>query len=912
MRPCALPCFVLAVALAVLCPLVGSQTPVLTEFMASNGNSIKDQDGDSSDWAEVHNPSASTIDLGGWHLTDDASSLTKWKFPSPTPIPAGGFLVVYCSNKNRAISGKQLHTNFKLSSVGEYFALTDSLGKVMSAFAPSFPQQVTDVSYGFSFNPKLTTTQVYFTISTPGGANNVGGAVFRSVTAMPKAPKTTDDIVVEAELILAPASKAVSVTLVSRIDFALEKNAAMLDDGKGRDRQANDGIWTGVIGSAAHAPGQMVRWKVFAWLQPLGIAQAPVNRNSYNAPEYFGAMIADPSVASKLPILHWFVQNPSLAETATGTRCSLWFNGEFYDNIAVRRRGGSSTGWAKKNFKFDFNSGFHFQFDVAEGAAEEFNLNSTWSDKSYVRRILSWDTYEQAGSPYCICFPMRVQQNGRFFSVATFVEQPDIRLLDRIGLDPSGALYKMFNPITSATSRVEKKTRQSESNADLQQLVSGIQLSGSALEHYLFDNVDIPATLSYMVATVVVHDNDHVHKNHYLYRDTEGDGEWMFLPWDKDLTLGRNYIRGLGVLNDTIWARHDPQSHPLYGHRSYPKTDGFWNRLIDACHRIPRIREMYLRRLRSVMDDLLQDPTVPRTSLKYEKYMDGLRASMGPDVALDRQRWGIPSWGNRTIDFATALGRLENEYFKIRRQHLFVTHSSSVSGIIPPPQPKVVQADFGQIVASPASNNQDEEFIEIVNCATRAIDITGWHLKGGVTFTFSPGTVIPAGGSVFASPNLKAFRARTTGPRGGQGLFVVGPYEGKLGATEELFLEDANDVRVSFVGGPSFDFTTQGNGDMRIAIAGAKPLSHLFILYSAITTHRIGCGPVLGLGFDGLFSTGFPVGTHPFHVLASATGTYNFTAPPATLPKGLTLDARVAEVALPLSIRLSRIVRLRF
>ena len=131
--------------------------------------------------------------------------------------------------------------------------------------------------------------------------------------------------------------------------------------------------------------------------------------------------------------------------------------------------------------------------------------------------------------------------------------------------------------------------------------MNGIAQSGQALETYMFDNVDIPATLSYMVGTVLMHDNDHVHKNHYVYRDTEGDGEWQFVPWDKDLTWGRNYTLNGGVLNDTLYARKVPCSHPLFGDADHPKNDGPWNRLIDAMYRVPRIRDMYLARLRSMI-----------------------------------------------------------------------------------------------------------------------------------------------------------------------------------------------------------------------------------------------------------------------------------------------------------------------
>ncbi len=91
------------------------------------------------------------------------------------------------------------------------------------------------------------------------------------------------------------------------------------------------------------------------------------------------------------------------------------------------------------------------------------------------------------------------------------------------------------------------------------------------------------------------------------------------------------------------------------------------------------------------------------------------------------------------------------------------------------------------------SGNQDEEFIELVNPNSEAVDISGWRLTGGIEHTFKPGTVIRAGGSIYISPNVTAFRARTSGPSGGQGLFVQGGYQGHLsrfGETVELVTSD--------------------------------------------------------------------------------------------------------------------------
>ncbi len=91
--------------------------------------------------------------------------------------------------------------------------------------------------------------------------------------------------------------------------------------------------------------------------------------------------------------------------------------------------------------------------------------------------------------------------------------------------------------------------------------------------------------------------------------------------------------------------------------------------------------------------------------------------------------------------------------------------------------------------ASPESGNQDEEYLTLVNHERRAIDISGWTLRGGIRHEFQPGTVIPASGTLYLSPNVAAFFRRTSGPSGGQSLFVQGGYEGHLssrGETVEL------------------------------------------------------------------------------------------------------------------------------
>jgi len=135
--------------------------------MAVNGKTITNAIGKTGDWIEIHNTSAGIIDLSGLYLTDDALELNKWQFPS-TNITANGYLLVWADNQSSSVISNELHTNFKLSGSGEYLALTDSNGTaVLHEYAPQFPAQKKDISYGI-----LTNQQRFFASPTPGASNS--------------------------------------------------------------------------------------------------------------------------------------------------------------------------------------------------------------------------------------------------------------------------------------------------------------------------------------------------------------------------------------------------------------------------------------------------------------------------------------------------------------------------------------------------------------------------------------------------------------------------------------------------------------------------------------------------------------------------------------------------------------------
>lgn len=154
---------------------------VISEVMADNAAVLADLEGEYPDWLELHNPDATAVDLAGFTLTDDPLQPAKWTFPS-VALPAGGYLVVFCSGKDRALPQQELHTRFQLDKDGEYLALYAPGNTVpVFSFQPEFPPLGEDVSCG-----PLTATPgapvVFFSIPTPGAANSPAGASAESVT----------------------------------------------------------------------------------------------------------------------------------------------------------------------------------------------------------------------------------------------------------------------------------------------------------------------------------------------------------------------------------------------------------------------------------------------------------------------------------------------------------------------------------------------------------------------------------------------------------------------------------------------------------------------------------------------------------------------------------------------------------
>ena len=309
--------------------------------------------------------------------------------------------------------------------------------------------------------------------------------------------------------------------------------------------------------------------------------------------------------------------------------------------------------------------------------------------------------------------------------------------------------------------------------------------------------MDIAQIVNFLAVRAITGDVDCCHKNYYFYRDTGASNEWQMWPWDVDLSFGR------------VWN----SSETYWNENLIPNTGLFVgqnNSMPTAIFGTSEMRQMYLRRVRTLMDEFLMAPGTPEDELYFEPRIDTLAALIAPDAALDAAKWGSNAWGNGSTaaccpqSLWEAVEELQYYYLPERRRQLFNRLVSGAYGL-PNAQPARTGIKFGAIATDPVSGNLDEQYVQLQNLNSFAVDISGWTLSREQypythLFAFRGGTVIPANGTIYVAANRVVLRSlnapRTLAPK----LFVVGDFSGRLATQgETLYLTDRQQVTVASV-----------------------------------------------------------------------------------------------------------------
>src|SRR5437762_9460612 len=99
--------------------------------------------------------------------------------------------------------------------------------------------------------------------------------------------------------------------------------------------------------------------------------------------------------------------------------------------------------------------------------------------------------------------------------------------------------------------------------------------------------------------------------------------------------------------------------------------------------------------------------------------------------------------------------------------------------------PASAEIVINEIHYNPDVKTEPVEFIELLNAGSSNVDLSGWYFSDAVTFTFSAGTSLPAGGYVIVAQDPAALLSKF-------GVSALGPWTGTLNNRgEKIVLRDA-------------------------------------------------------------------------------------------------------------------------
>ncbi|MEZ5299576.1 MAG: CotH kinase family protein [Verrucomicrobiales bacterium] len=208
--------------------------------------------------------------------------------------------------------------------------------------------------------------------------------------------------------------------------------------------------------------------------------------------------------------------------------------------------------------------------------------------------------------------------------------------------------------------------------------------------------------------------HDQLTKNYYMYRDP-GRGEWFRLPWDVDQAFP------VGVYINT-----DQFRSPLYGDAAHPQGTGsinpiYRNRLHQAVLDDPRLRELYLRRLRT-----WRTPSSRRVRLFRGLGRRG-QALLADEAAADRAAWAAK--GVTLSALAAGVAEILETSLQARRDHLFSLYANLV-----PPRSRRYRDPVRRRRTESGERQPGRRIHRIPNPNAFAVDLSGWRLEGGVGF----------------------------------------------------------------------------------------------------------------------------------------------------------------------------------
>lgn len=354
-----------------------------------------------------------------------------------------------------------------------------------------------------------------------------------------------------------------------------------------------------------------------------------------------------------------------------------------------RFRGNTSRYHPKKSFNIRFEHPQPFLFN-----SSRMNLNAMYTDPSGMREKLTWDMFYELGRPASKSRYFTLYINNSYEGLGIHVQRIDEVLLQHNGLDPTGSMLRDLTRRRGAGLGVDRQsvfgynlaTEQDKPaflsslfdtrwNPDWQAVADLVQWvhdtpPGNEFETGFRQRVDTDVFIDWLAIHYMIGDVDAFGDDYWIYRGRGSSDRWKIIPWDHDISFGKNERdgltenRALGQYGNGLVQLND------YFAYEYPIDDAGWdNKLISSFLETPGLMQQLKDRMSYLMNEkFTQQYFRDRTEIHgaaIEPYITKEPAE-GRFRYHERQHHGLP--GTFDYHIETILDFVELRYAFLDRQ----------------------------------------------------------------------------------------------------------------------------------------------------------------------------------------------------------------------------------------------------
>lgn len=615
---------------------------VINEICATNADINRDtQFGNFSPWIELFNTSASPTNIGGYFISNDINNKAKWTIPSGTTIPAKGYLLIWCDEKNTG-----LHTNFSLRTKGEKILLSTATQQHVDTL--TFPNQYTNISYGRITNG--ATTRTYMIMPTPMAANSG-----TSVSVQLDNPDFN--------------LKAGRYTGTQQVTLTHAQSGAILRYTlDGSEPKPTSSVYTGAI---AISKTQTLKAKAFH--SNFIPSKTEVKTYFINEPVFTLPVVS----LSTTPTYLWDNQfgiytdgqngiwgncvsspknwNQDWDRHASFELFSITGEKDFDEECDIGIFGGCSRGQAQKSFKVKARNKYSdnvFKRKLfAEKTNDEYggfilrNSGNDFNVTMFRDALMQQLIRDQMDIDYQAYQPAVLYLNGQYWGIQNLREKIDADFIE----SNYGFKKEEIDLLEGNGSVIEG------SNATYNNYLNQLQqMDRSTQEAFNFidSQIDVQEFINYNVAQIYFANTDWPGNNIKYWREKSPTGKFRWLLFDTDF--------GFALYNGASYA-----THPTLDFATDPTKTEWPNPAWSTLHlrlllQNPMFKDRFVQTFMTAIHTTFS-PT------RVNQFIDQLRQQIAPEINRHKQRWGgdLSGWNwevQRLRAFATERNNFMKQY----------------------------------------------------------------------------------------------------------------------------------------------------------------------------------------------------------------------------------------------------------